>query len=105
MIGFDITEVENYKEVCLATQKEATSFFSPPLLECNGEYICLGNKTYLIVLLMGNNVCYNEIKKSNYTRVYEDIKRHISDNGNYGVSIEKKDIKKHIGLKVFISEN
>ena len=43
-MNFDITKVKNYKEVCLATQREATSFFSPPLLECNGEFICPGLK-------------------------------------------------------------
>ena len=97
-MNFDITKVKNYKEVCLATQKVATSFFSPPLLECNGEYICLTNKTYLITLIMANVIGCKEITKSNYTWVYDKIQDLIRINGNYGVSVSKKDIKKHIGL-------
>lgn len=101
-MNFDITKVNNYKEVCLATQREATSFFSPPLLECNGQYICLTNKTYLITLIMGNVIGCKEITNKNYTTVYGKIKNLIKINGNYGVSISKNDIKKHIGLIVTV---
>ena len=51
---------------------------------------------------MGNVIGCKEITNKNYTTVYGKIKNLIKINGNYGVSISKNDIKKHIGLIVTV---
>lgn len=99
-MNFDITKVKDYKNVCLSTTKQASCFFSPTLLECNGVFICLTNKTYLITLLMSSVIRFKSITENNYTKVYGSIKKFMESSGNYGVSISKKDIKNHIGLIV-----
>lgn len=101
-MNFDITKVKDYKNICLSTTKEASCFFSPTLLECNGVFICLTNKTYLITLLMSKVISFKKITENNYTEVYESVKEFMESSGNYGVSISKKDIKSHIGLIVTV---
>lgn len=100
-IHFDITKVKDFGNVCLSTQKKKCKFFSPPLIKCGNKYICLSNKTYLIILILGNVLGLDSITESNHTEVYKRIEHLISVNGNYGVSVEEKDIKEHIGLKIF----
>jgi hypothetical protein len=100
-IHFDITKVEDFSNVCLTTQKEKCKFFSPPLIKCENKYICLSNKTYLIILILGNVLGIDSITESNYIEVYKRIEHLISVNGNYGVSVEEKDLKEHIGLRIF----
>ena len=43
-----------------------------------------------------------KITENNYTEVFETVKEFMESSGNYGVTISKKDIQKHIGLIVKI---
>ena len=99
-IYFDITEVKDYSKICLTSQSDKQSFFSPPLMKCGEEYILLTDKTYLIMLIMGNVLGEREINVSNYIDIYDKIQGIIMANGSYGVDIELNDIRNHIGLKI-----
>lgn len=104
-IGFDITEVDNYKEICLTSSKVDNVFGSPTLMKCGDEYISLTEKSYSIIMFM---VSWNikEINSANYIDVYNKIQSfNISHrklfNGVDICQIDLNDIINHIGLKVY----
>ena len=99
--SFDITKVNDYKNVCLTTHNGKNFQFSPKLVKCGDQYISLTDKTYLIMLLMKGVLGIKTITESNYVDVYQGIQNMIMANGSYGVEIKLCDVKNHIGLEVF----
>ncbi len=105
-IGFDITEVENYKEVCLTSRKVDNVFCSPTLMKCGDDYISLTEKSYSIIMFMANWLNIKEINSTNYIDVYDKIQSLIIShrklfNGVDIWQIDLNDIINHIGLKVY----